>query len=500
MAQSATATSPAPQLIRGLGLFDASTLIVGSVIGSGIFVAPSIMAGYVQSPTLLLGLWLIGGALTLFGALAYGELAAAMPRAGGQYVFLNEAFSPVWGFLYGWTFLTAINTGFVAAVAVAFAKYLGVFLPGISEDAVLFALGRFRFTTAQAAGLVVIAAVTAINVRGLRAGALVQNVFTIAKVSGVAALVILALASGHGTLANLRPTGGPTLGPEGLKLGLFAAMAVAMSKALFAYDAWNSITFAAEEVKDPEKNLPRSLLLGTVGVTLVYCTAVAIYLYMVPISQMFQVKDNRIAAEAASRALGAPGAAFIAGAILISTFGCVNGLTLAGARVVYAMARDRLFFRSTGTLNERHVPGVALWIQGAWTALLILPRTRLRDASGNTIIDPATGLGTYGNVYSDLLNYVIFAALAFYVLTIAGIFVLRRKRPDAERPYRAFGYPIVPALYMIAATIILLVLIVYETQTTGPGLLIVLTGAPVYFLWRKLAGPPRDALPTSRSG
>ena len=284
MAQSASATPRAAQLVRGLGLLDATTLIVGSVIGSGIFVAPSIMAGYVQSPPLLLGLWLIGGALTLFGALAYGELAAALPRAGGQYVFLGEAFGPLWGFLYGWTFLVAINTGFVAAVAVAFAKYLGVFLPGISEDAVLFALGRFRFTTAQAAGLVVIAAVTAINMRGLRAGAFVQNVFTIAKVSGVAALAILALASGKGAIANLGPTGGPTLGPEGVKLGLFAAMAVAMSKALFAYDAWNSITFAAEEVKDPQKNLPRSLLLGTVGVTLIYCTAVAIYLYMVPIT------------------------------------------------------------------------------------------------------------------------------------------------------------------------------------------------------------------------
>jgi len=323
MATSPAAKPSTPRLVRGLGLLDATTLIVGSVIGSGIFVAPSIMAGYVQSPPLLLGLWLIGGALTLFGALAYGELAAALPRAGGQYVFLNESFSPLWGFLYGWTFLVAINTGFVAAVAVAFAKYLGVFLPGISEDSAFFALGRFRFTTAQAAGLVVIVAVTAINVRGLRAGALVQNVFTIAKVSGVAALVILALASGKGSLANLQGTGGPILGPqaETLKLGLFAALAVAMSKALFAYDAWNSVTFAAEEVKDPEKNLPRSLLLGTVGVTVVYCTAVAIYLYMVPITQMYAVKDNRIAAEAASRALGPAGVAFVAGAILISTFG-----------------------------------------------------------------------------------------------------------------------------------------------------------------------------------
>jgi APA family basic amino acid/polyamine antiporter len=462
LAQSAKATTPAAQLVRGLGLFDASTLIVGSVIGSGIFVAPSIMAGYVQSPTLLLGLWLIGGALTLFGALAYGELAAALPRAGGQYVFLNEAFSPLWGFLYGWTFLVAINTGFVAAVAVAFAKYLGVFLPGISEDAVLFALGRFRFTTAQAAGLVVIAAVTAINVRGLRTGAFVQNVFTIAKVSGVAALVILALASGKGSLGNLEGTGGPILGPEGVKLGLFAAMAVAMSKALFAYDAWNSITFAAEEVKDPERKLPRSLLLGTVGVTVVYCTAVAIYLYMVPIGEMFAVKDNRIAAEAASRALGPAGVAFIAGAILISTFGCVNGLTLAGARVVYAMARDRLFFPSAAVVHARfRTPARALWLHGLVAALLTLTGT-----------------------YSDLITLSAFSSLLFNILTVVGLFVLRRTQPDLPRPYRAWGYPVLPALYVLVAAFFLVYILIGDPRNSGLGLLLTAAGVPAYLYWR----------------
>jgi basic amino acid/polyamine antiporter, APA family len=462
MATSPAATPSTPRLVRGLGLLDATTLIVGSVIGSGIFVAPSIMAGYVQSPPLLLALWLIGGALTLFGALAYGELAAALPRAGGQYVFLNEAFSPLWGFLYGWTFLVAINTGFVAAVAVAFAKYLGVFLPGISEDAVLFALGRFRFTTAQAAGLVVIAAVTAINVRGLRAGALVQNVFTIAKVSGVAALMILALASGHGALGNLRPPGGLTLGPEGLKLGLFAAMAVAMSKALFAYDAWNSITFAAEEVKEPEKNLPRSLLLGTVGVTLVYCTAVAIYLYMVPISEMFQVKDNRIAAEAASRALGPPGAAFIAGAILVSTFGCVNGLTLAGARVVYAMARDGLFFSFAAAVHPRFLtPARAVVLHGVVAALLTLSGT-----------------------YSDLITLSAFSSLLFNVLTVIGLFVLRRTRADLHRPYRAWGYPVLPALYVLVATFFLVYILIGDPRNSGRGLVLTAVGLPFYLYWK----------------
>jgi APA family basic amino acid/polyamine antiporter len=374
----------------------------------------------------------------------------------------------LWGFLYGWTFLVAINTGFVAAVAVAFAKYLGVFLPGISEDAVLFALGRFRFTTAQAAGLVVIAAVTAINVRGLRAGALVQNVFTIAKVSGVAALAILALASGKGTLAHLGPTGGPTLGPEGIKLGLFAAMAVAMSKALFAYDAWNSITFAAEEVKDPERNLPRSLLLGTVGVTLIYCTAVAIYLYMVPITEMFAVKDNRIAAEAAFRALGPGGVAFIAGAILISTFGCVNGLTLAGARVVYAMARDGLFFPSAAVVHLRFLtPARALVVHGVVGALLTLTGT-----------------------YSDLITLSAFSSLLFNILTVIALFVLRRTRPDLHRPYRAWGYPVLPALYVLVAAFFLVYILIGDPRNSGMGLVLTAVGLPFYLHWKgKLRAP-----------
>ncbi len=323
------ARSDAPdrgRLVRGLGLLEATTLIVGSVIGSGIFVAPSIMAGFVQTPGLLIGLWIVGGILTLFGALAYGEMAAALPRAGGQYVFLKEAFSPLWGFLYGWTFLLAINTGFIAAVAVAFAKYLGVFLPAIGEGTVLFSVGRYPFTTAQAVGLVVIAALTWINITGLRTGAMVQNVFTIAKVAAVAVLVIIAIVGGKGSTGHFRPLVGVALGPEGLKIGLFAALGVAMSKALFAYDAWNSVTFAAEEMREPEKNLPRALVLGTLGIMAVYCAAVAVYMYMVPIQEMYAVKDNRIAAEAAQRMMGPAGAAFIAIAIMISTFGCVNGL------------------------------------------------------------------------------------------------------------------------------------------------------------------------------
>jgi len=338
-------------LVRGLGLVDATMLIVGSVIGSGIFVAPSIMAGYVQSPALLLALWVVGGLMALCGALAYGELAAAMPRAGGQYVFLKEAFSPLWGFLYGWTFLFAINTGFVAAVSVAFAKYLGVFVPAISEDEVLFHLVGRPFTSAQAVALAVVAALTWLNVTGLRTGALVQNVFTMAKLAAIVMLLVLAVALGRGSLSNF--VAGAALGPEGLKMGLFAALAVAMSKALFAYDAWNAATFAAEEVREPERNLVRSLIIGTVLITFVYCAAVAVYVYMVPMSEMFGVKDNRIAAEAARRMLGGPGIYFIAAAILVSAFGCVNGLILSGARVVYAMARDGLFVAPAGRVHDR---------------------------------------------------------------------------------------------------------------------------------------------------
>jgi basic amino acid/polyamine antiporter, APA family len=465
MTSAPRTAAPAPDLVRGLGLLEGTTLIVGSVIGSGIFVAPSIMAGYVQSPTLLLGLWVVGGLLTLFGALAYGELAAAMPRAGGQYVFLSRIFGPIWGFLYGWTFLLAINTGFVAAVSVAFAKYLGVFLPGVGEDVVLFALGRFRFSSAQAVALVVIVALTWLNIRGLRSGAWVQNVFTIAKVAGVAALVILAVASGRGSAANLSGVSGLPLGPLAAEqnLGLFAAMAVAMSKALFSYDAWNSLTFAAEEVKEPERTMPRALVLGTLGVTAVYCSAVAVYLYMVPIGEMYAVRDNRIAAEAASRALGPAGAAFIAVAILISTFGCVNGLTLAGPRVVYAMARDRLFFRGMAEVHPTYrTPARAIVLHGLVAAALTLTGT-----------------------YSDLLTLTAFSSLLFNVLTVIGLFVLRRTQPTLERPYRAMGYPVLPALYVIVSAFFLVYILIGDPRNSGLGLGLTLVGVPAYLYWKK---------------
>ena len=467
MAQSA---EPVPSdrggLVRGLGLLDSTTLIVGSVIGSGIFVAPSIMAGFIQTPGLLLGLWVTGGILTLFGALAYGEMAAALPRAGGQYVFLKEAFSPLWGFLYGWTFLLAINTGFIAAVAVAFAKYLGVFVPAIGEGTVLLTVAGVSFTSAQAVGLAVIAALTWINITGLRTGALVQNVFTIAKVAAIVVLVVLAVASGRGAAAHFSPLVGTALGPEGLKLGLFAALGVAMGKALFAYDAWNSVTFAAEEMHEPERNLPRALVLGTLGITIVYCAAVAVYLYMVPIQEMFAVKDNRIAAEAAQRMIGPAGAAFIAVAIMISTFGCDNGLILAGARVLFAMGRDGLFFRGVARVHPVYrTPAAALLLQGGVAAVL-----------------------TMTGKYSDLLTLTAFASLLFNTLTVLALFVLRRRRPDLPRPYRAWGYPVVPAIYVLVSVFFLYNILMGDPLNSGKGLVLAALGVPAYAYWNRGRG------------
>ena len=457
-------------LVRGLGLFDATTLIVGSVIGSGIFVAPSIMAGYVQSPAMLLGLWIVGGILSLFGAIAYAELAAAMPRAGGQYVFLGRAFGPLWGFLYGWTFLFAINTGFIAAVSVAFAKYVGVFLPAVGEGTILFSVGR-PFTTAQAVALVVVLALTWVNIAGLRLGALVQNAFTVAKVAAIAALFLLAFALGRGSGANFASPGGAlALGPEGIGLGLFAAVAVAMSKALFAYDAWNSATFAAEEMKDPERNLVRSLLLGTLSVTVIYCSAVAVYIYMVPVPEMAGVRDNRIGAEAAQRMLGSLGERFIAVAILVSAFGCVNGLVLSGARVVYAMARDGLFFPSGAEIHPVYrTPARALAIQGAVAAVLTLTGT-----------------------YSDLLTLTAFSSLLFNTLTVVGLFVLRRSAPDLPRPYRAWGYPVLPFLYVAVSSFFLFFILKGDPRNSGMGLLLTALGLPAYLYWRRDVVPARS--------
>ena len=492
------------KFVRGLGLLDSTMLVAGSMIGSGIFIVSSIIARQVGSPGWLLVVWLVTGLLTLMAALSYGELAAMMPKAGGQYVYLREAFSPLWGFLYGWTLFLVIQTGTIAAVAVGFARYMGVLIPWVSESNYLIAPIRFggyalSLSTAQAVGLALIALLTFMNTRGLKLGKLVQNVFTTAKTGALVALILLGIIvgvrSGAGAAnfsdfwsfrGNLQDVG------QGLTaataFGLFVGICVAQTNSLFSADAWNNITFTAGEVINPRRNVPLSLALGTILVIGLYLLANVAYLAALPFAAIQNAPSDRVASETANVIFPGTGATIMAVAIMVSTFGCNNGLILAGARAYYAMARDGLFFRRVGDLNKNHVPAWGLIIQGIWAGVLVLPRTVKTDAAGTV-----TG---YGNLYGNLLDYVISAALIFYILTIIGIFVLRRKRPDAERPYKAFGYPIVPALYIVGASVILLVLFIYQTATTWPGLLIVLAGVPIYFLWRKSnAGTPSGDQP-----
>ena len=477
------------EFTRGLGLYDATMVVVGSMIGSGIFIVSADIARLVGSPGWLLVAWLVTGALTVTAALSYGELAAMMPRAGGQYVYLREAFSPLWGFLYGWTLFMVIQTGTIAAVAVAFGRFLGVLWPAISESHYLVAPVHLStgyavsLSTAQLVGCLLIALLTWSNTRGLEYGKIVQNVFTTAKTGALAALIGVGLLAGWNALAvganfgDLWTPRGEVAIVPGLSavtaFGLFVAVCVAQTGSLFSSDAWNNITFTAGEVKNPRRTLPLSLALGTGIVIGLYLLANVAYLVTLPFEAIQNAPSDRVATATLNAIFPGLGASLMAGAILISTFGCVNGLVLAGARAYYAMARDGVFFAKAGTLNGAKVPAWALWLQGGWAAFLVLPRT----------FDPATS--TYGNLYGNLLDYVISAALIFYILTIAGIFRLRTTRPDAERPYRAFGYPVVPALYIAGALTILVVLFAYRPATTWPGLVIVLLGLPVYLAWRR---------------
>ena len=479
-------------------------LVAGSMIGSGIFLVSATISKQVGSPGWLIVVWLVTGVLTLMAALSYGELAAMMPKAGGQYVYLREAFSPLWGFLYGWTLFLVIQTGTIAAVAVGFGRYTGVIIPWVSEskyiiEPIRFGSYAFSLSTAQLLGLAMIALLTFMNTRGLNLGKLVQNIFTTAKTGALIALILLGIIVGVRTGAGAENfsdfwtlRGGlQEVGPgltAATAFGLFVGICVAQTNSLFSADAWNNITFTAGEVKNPRRNIPLSLAFGTFLVIALYLLANVAYLATLPFAAIQHATSDRVASETAKVIFPGAGETIMAVAIMISTFGCNNGLILAGARAYYAMARDGLFFRRVGELNKNHVPGWALIIQGIWAAVLVLPRTVKIAADGKI---------EYGNLYSNLLDYVISAALIFYILTILGLFVLRRKRPDVERPYKAFGYPIIPALYIIGASIILAVLFIYQTATTWPGLIIVLTGVPIYFLWRKSAvGPATDNQPT----
>lgn len=453
-------------LARRLGVLDASSLVIGSMIGSGIFIAPSLMAGFIQTPGLLILLWITGGILTVFAALSLGELAAAFPRAGGQYVFLKEAYSPLWGFLFGWTFFLVVQSGFIAAVAIAFAKYLGVFFPFLGEANKLFSFGvlgkTVSLSTAQVAAILCIMLLTAVNIRGVRAGAALQNMFTIAKVAAMLLLVGAAFVFFRGSLKNFTPLLKPVLPAIGA-LPLFAALAVAMSKALFAYDAWNSVAFVAEEVRDPQKNIPRAMILGSGAVALIYTLTTMAFIYVIPVGQMALVSENRIGAAVAQAIMGQAGLVFITLAILISTFGCVNGLILSGPRLYYAMARDGLFFKKNCRIHEKYkTPYISLVYQGIWSCFLVLSGT-----------------------FNDLLTYTAFASLLFNAMTVIGLIKLRLQQPDLERPYRVSGYPLVPLLYVTIAMFFIVYIIIGDPLNSGKGLFLILTGLPVYFHWKK---------------
>ena len=448
-------------LVKGLGLLDSTTLVIGSMIGSGIFIVSADIARQVNSPGLLIMTWVATAVLTIIAALSYGELAAAMPHAGGQYIYLREAFGPLSGFLYGWTLFLVIQTGTIAAVAVALAKFAGVFFPWIAADHYLIGSGRIGLNTQQLVGIMMLVFLTAVNTRGIRTGAMVQNVFTVAKVAALLGLVLLGVLFGRNQQAaeanfsNFWANAGWT--STAIRL-----VGVAMVGSLFSSDAWNNITFTAAEVRNPRKSLPLSLALGVGIVSLLYVSCNFVYLNALPLEAIKTAPSDRVATAAVSVILGPVAVQVMAVAIMISTFGCMNGLILAGARVYYAMALDGLFFKKVGELDPvHHAPRTSLIVQCLWASLLTLSGT-----------------------YNDLLDYVVFAVLLFYILTIAGLFVLRVKRPDLDRPYRAFGYPVLPAAYILMAGLIEVLLLLYKPNYTWPGLIIVLLGIPVYFLWK----------------
>jgi APA family basic amino acid/polyamine antiporter len=478
----------AHKLNRGLGLYDSTMIVAGSMIGSGIFIVAAEMSREVGSAGWMMVSWLIAGVLTMAAALSYGELAAMMPQAGGQYVYLREAFSPLWGFLYGWTLFLVIQTGTIAASCVGFSRYLGVLVPFISESNYLIApiriLPRYAvsLSTAQLLSLCLVTFVTWTNSRGLKYGKGVQNVFTTVKIGTLVGVALIGCtlgwryAAAHGNFAdawtpkNVLP---PAAGISPLSgLGILIGLCTSQIGSLFAADAWNNVTFTAGEVRNPARNVPLSLALGTVIVIGLYLAANFAYMVVLPFTAIQSAPSDRVAAAMMEMLFPGIGATLIAIAIMISAFGCMNGMILSGARAYFAMALDGVFFKRAGELNAARVPGSALRMQAMWVAVLILLRT----------YNPASG--TYGNLYSNLLDYVVSAALIFYILTIAGLFRLRRKLPNVERPYRAWGYPVVPALYIVAAAVILAVLFFYRPATTIPGVVIVAIGVPVYFWFR----------------
>ena len=490
-----TEQQPAREFKHGLGLLDSTMIVIGSMIGSGIFIVSADIARTVGSPGLLLLVWLITGVITVLGALSYGELAGMMPQAGGQYVYLREAYNPLVGFLYGWTLFLVIQTGTIAAVAVAFARFTAVLVPSLGEQNIVAEFFGRRISAAQLFAIVCIAVLTYINTRGLREGKIVQNVFTIAKTAALIGLILVGIIVGrnaHAIEANLANfwsgtwmhiADGKVLSVENLSgIMVLAAIGASMVGSLFSSVAWENITFTAAEVINPKRNIPLSLAMGTGVVTVLYLLANVAYILILPVVGSPGATDlvgrgiqfaasDRVGTASVTVIFGESAAIIMAVLIMVSTFGCNNGLILAGARVYYAMSKDKVFFKGVGSLSERSVPAKGLIVQGIWASLLCLS-------------------GTYG----DLLDYVVFSVLIFYILTVAGIFILRRKRPDAVRPYKAFGYPILPAFYVLCASAIAIDLLIFKTEYSGSGLIIVLLGIPVYYLWKSLSGSKQEAL------
>lgn len=470
MAEQATGFKPS------LGLFDGTMIVAGSMIGSGIFIVSADITRNVGSAGWLIAVWLITGFMTLTAALSYGELSGMFPKAGGQYVYLKEAYNPLMGFLYGWSFFAVIQTATIAAVGVAFSKFLAYLVPELGNNYLLADLGFIKIFSGQLVAIAIICLLTYVNSRGVKEGKFIQTIFTSAKLLALFGLIVFGFLlvkesfwsenwkTGFNSVQDFGQKGAdgqlhPTswIGISGS--ALLGAIAAAMVGSIFSSDAWNNVTFIAGEMKNPKKNIGLSLFLGTLIVTIIYVSANLMYLNVLPLNELAFPADDRVAVAAANKIFPSFGTILIAFLIMVSTFGCNNGLILAGARVYYTMAKDGLFFKKTGELNKNAVPAVALWVQCIIASLWCLS-------------------GKYG----QLLDMISFVVVLFYILTIAGIFILRKKRPDAERPYKAFGYPVLPILYIIMGLAFCILLIIYKPQFTWPGLIIVLLGIPLYYI------------------
>ncbi len=459
------------EMRRELGLLDATLLVAGSMIGSGIFIVTADITRNVGSAGWLIAVWLITGLMTLIAAVSYGELSAMFPKAGGQYVYLKEAYNPLIGFLYGWSFFAVIQTGTIAAVGVAFSKFTAYLFPQVSEDRVIFQISGLNISAAQLLAIAIIILLTYINTRGVKGGKMIQTSFTLTKLFSLFGLIIFGFivmkpdiwtANWENAWSMQKLSADGTFQSLTIAAAL-GAVASAMVGSIFSSDAWNNVTFIAGEIKNPQRNIGLSLFLGTLIVTLIYVLANLVYVAVLPLQEIAYAEKDRVAVAASSVIFGNIGTVLIALMIMVSTFGCNNGLILAGARVYHTMANDGLFFKKTASLNKHAVPEFGLWLQCVVASALCLS-------------------GKYG----DLLDMISFVVVIFYVLTILGIYILRLKRPDAERPYKAFGYPFLPAVYILMGISFCILLIIYKPNFTWPGLIIVLSGVPVYFMWKRL--------------